>query len=529
MVLAGCLAAMTASGCSPSRPTALPLVIEESGYRKTSLHADVMAFLRGIESLGDPRFHVTRFGTSAEGRALPLVVVADPPVRSSEEARRDPRPRVFVMANIHAGEVEGKEACLRLMSRIARGELPYPVKDALFLVAPIYNADGNEKLGPTNRPGQNGPTLAGQRANAQGLDLNRDFVKLESPEARALVRLLSDWDPHVVMDLHTTNGSPHGYELTYAPPLTPSAHPDLLGLLERDWLPRLRSRMKECGFDTFDYGDLATEKEREGLEPATSWRTFDHRARYSTNYVGLRNRLAILSEAYSYADFRTRIDATEAFVTEVLKLAASRGREIPALCARLDAETAGGGAAGKLVQATAARIAMRGNEPFLLQEVESRTDPETGAKIRIAAGPKREIVLPCYTRFEAAAERSAPRVYYVLPGAPGIAELLSFHGIRFETLEKPSAARVEIRIVKEAHRDEEPFQKHHLRKFAWDIAEGERAFPAGTLKVPMDQPLARLAFHLLDPESDDSLFTWNFFDAALAEGPGAESPVYCVR
>ncbi len=504
------------------------LVPESSGFSRTSSHAEVMAFLGALRDRGDPRIRVTEFGTSVEGRVLPLVVVADPPAPGPV---RDDRPRVLVMANIHAGEVEGKEACLRLLARVARGEAPWPVKDAVFLCAPVYNADGNERLGPVNRPGQNGPALAGQRANANGLDLNRDYLKCEAPETRALARLVRDWDPHVVVDLHTTNGSPHGYELTYAPHLTPSAHPDLAGLLADDWLPDLRRRMRGQGYETFDYGNFMTEQDDFKDEPdaVTGWRTFDHRPRFGNNYTGLRNRLAILSEAYSYADFRTRIGATEAFVTEILRLAAGRKREIPGFCARLDRETSAAGGAGTLVQATAARLASRGVEPVLLRAIEDRTDPATGAAIRIAAGPKRSLDLPCFTRFEVTASRTAPRAYYVLPDVPGIAGLLACHGIRSGTLAAPASKRVEIHTVREARRAPDPFQGHHLRTFSWTAAVADRTFPAGTLEVPMDQPLARLAFHLLDPQADDSLFTWNFFDAALAAGPGSESPVYGVR
>lgn len=511
----------------------LPLPVpESSGFARTSSHAEVMAFLEALSALGNPRIHVTGFGTSAEGRALPLVVVADPPVRSAEEARRDGRPRVLVMANIHAGEVEGKEACLRLLGRLAAGDPPYPVRDAVFLCAPIYNADGNERLGPANRPGQQGPSLVGQRPNAQGLDLNRDYLKGEAPETRALLRLLADWDPHVVVDLHTTNGSPHGYELTYAPPLSPSAHPDLLAVLEEDWLPGLRRRMRDRGYETFDYGNFLTEKEefKDAPDRTTGWRTFDHRPRFGTNYVGLRNRLAILSEAYSYADFRTRIDVTEAFVAEILSLAAARGKELPGFCARLDRQTAAAGEAGGLLQATGARLVSRGVEPILLRAVEDRVDPATGTRIRIASGPKRPMKLPCFTRFAASAERTAPRVYYVLPeAAPDVAEILTLHGIVHERLARPEAARVEVHAAKEALRATQPFQGHRLREFSWAASEEERLLPAGALKVPTAQPLARLVFHLLDPRADDGLFVWNFFDAALAGGPGAEAPVYGVR
>ena len=123
------------------------------------------------------------------------------------------------MANIHAGEVEGKEAVLHLARRLTLGDLQPLLRSAVWLFAPIYNADGNEKVSLENRSEQYGPVGGvGTRENARGLDLNRDFMKLESSEARALVAVFTRWNPDVVVDLHTTNGSYHGYHLTYAPP-----------------------------------------------------------------------------------------------------------------------------------------------------------------------------------------------------------------------------------------------------------------------------------------------------------------------
>src|SRR5262249_8541160 len=135
---------------------------------------------------------------------------------------------LLAYANIHAGEVDGKEALLALARDLSAAKDPL-LKKVVILLAPDVNPDGNEKIHPKHRPEQNGPpTGVGTRANAQGLDLNRDFVKLESPEVRALVKLLNRWDPLLVVDCHTTNGSYHRYTLTYDGPRNPAADPRLI-------------------------------------------------------------------------------------------------------------------------------------------------------------------------------------------------------------------------------------------------------------------------------------------------------------
>jgi murein tripeptide amidase MpaA len=191
---------------------------ERTAYRETSSYGDVVAFLAAADAASS-RIHVTHFGYSMEGRTLPLAVVGRVRDASPEAVRASGKLRVFIQANIHAGEVEGKEAMQVLLRDLANGRHAVWLDSVVLLIAPIYNADGNERVRLTNRPLQDGPLGGmGQRANAQNLDLNRDHTKLESPEARSLISLFNRYDPHVVIDLHTTNGTVHAYHLTYAPP-----------------------------------------------------------------------------------------------------------------------------------------------------------------------------------------------------------------------------------------------------------------------------------------------------------------------
>ena len=278
---------------------------------------------------------------------------------------------MFVQANIHAGEVEGKEASLILARRLTSGDLRPLLKQLVVLIAPIYNADGNEKVDVMNRTAQNGPAGGvGTRENAKGLDLNRDYMKLDSAEARALIGLMSRWDPHVAIDLHTTNGSYHGFHLTYSPTLNPNADARLIALERERLLPAVQQAVaKKHSFRTYFYGNFASEsgmaRENAHVDPAnpgdTIWRTFDHRPRFGNNYVGLRNRIAILSEAYSYLDFRSRVRVTEVFVEEMLNAVAANALRITMLTTQLDAETkALATGSGPFREARAPRRARRG-------------------------------------------------------------------------------------------------------------------------------------------------------------------------
>src|SRR4029453_768078 len=227
------------SGFTGQRPpdiSTLKIVPENTDYRETSRYADVMAFLGALERAART-VHVTTFGVTYEKRDLPLAVVGAADA-SPEAVRRTGKVRVYIQGNIHAGEVEGKEYAQMLLRELALGKHQDWLQTMVLLVAPIYNADGNERVALDNRGPQYGPMGGqGQRPNAQGLDLNRDHMKLDSPEARAVAKLMTDYNPHVAMDLHKTNGSRHAYFLTYAPPLNPATDPAIIELLRKEWLP----------------------------------------------------------------------------------------------------------------------------------------------------------------------------------------------------------------------------------------------------------------------------------------------------
>ena len=197
---------------------------ERTRYQETSRSEDVVAFLDSLAAM-DGRLVRTSIGRTGEGRELAAVIASRPRVSTPAEARALNRPIVYVQGNIHGGEVEGKEALLALLRDLARAPGPGVLDSVVLVAVPIYNADGNERLGAqaANRGEQNGPELVGQRPNAQGLDLNRDYVKAEAPETRASLALFARWAPDAFVDLHTTDGSYHGYALTWSPSLHPSA------------------------------------------------------------------------------------------------------------------------------------------------------------------------------------------------------------------------------------------------------------------------------------------------------------------
>lgn len=513
--LSACAATAWAQASPPLQTRA-----ERTGFEETSSYAEVRAFIEALAA-STRRARVESFGRSEEGRDLPLLVLGDPPAATPDDARRSERPVVFVMANIHAGEVEGKEALLHLARRLTTGDLQPLLTGAVWLFAPIYNADGNEKVSLDNRSEQHGPIGGvGTRENAKGLDLNRDFMKLDSAEARALVGLLARWDPHVVVDLHTTNGSFHGYHLTYSPTLNPNADRRLIGYARERLLPTVREAVAaRHAFRTYYYGNFDDDGPR-------AWRTFDHRPRFGNNYVGLRNRVAILSEAYSYLDFARRIKVTEAFVEEIMRYVVAHASEIRTLVSQVDADRTTRAAAREAGVAFEIRPLPEPVE-ILVGAVEKKANPRSGRAMETMLEERvTPVRMPDYGLFAATATRRVPQAYLVLP-ANGVhdqlAGLLKRHGVRIDELRAPATLKIERFVIDEVRRAERSFQGHRETTVSGRFDEATIAAPGGALVVRTDQPLGPLVFYLLEPESDDGVTTWNMVDAALT--PGAAHPV----
>jgi len=497
---------------------------ERTSYRETSTYADVVQFLDSLQKAGLP-VSIGILGRSTEGREIPFAIASRPLVHTPEEARRLGRPIVYVQANIHAGEVEGKEALLALL-RDLLAEQHQNALDSIVLVAvPIYNADGNEKFAAQsrNRTEQNGPEMVGERSNGQGLDLNRDYIKAEAPETRASLAAFNAWDPDVFVDLHTTDGSFHGYALTYAPPLAPVG---LASTFTRDsLLPVLRARMRtRHSFETFDYGNFNETYSDSSTDTTTrAWATYDQRPRFGTNYVGLRGRIAILSEAYSHDPFERRIRSTYAFVREILSLAAERSASLAAL----GRATAGGPMPGARV-AVRARLTSTPFTAIVPAEELQRTGDSSLTEPGVPRGQRRtgryrSLSLTIYDRFEPALEVELPAAYAIDPSRTDVQQALLAHGIVVERLRAPTMIDAAVFTVDSVTHSRRIFQGHYESRVwgRWETVR--RALPTGTLVVPTSQSLGVLAAYLLEPESDDGLVTWNFFDAELRRG--AEFPV----
>ncbi|HMR57674.1 MAG TPA: M14 family metallopeptidase, partial [Cyclobacteriaceae bacterium] len=320
-----------------SWPEDLITTPEKTNYIKTSTHADVMDFVKAIQSKSENAF-LFSMGTSKEGKEIPVVVLSKDKIKTAAEVKTSGKLVVYIQGNIHAGEVEGKEVLMLLMREILLGDKKHLLDNQIILFAPIYNTDSNDKMEKGRRPSQeDSPLEVGLRENSQGLDLNRDGMKMEAIETQSLfANVLLPWDPHVFVDLHTTNGTWHGYSLTWAPGYQSSGHPATYEFVNNKMLPEITSVVKSK-YD-LNFGPFGDYYLREGWPPKNFY-TYNHHPRYLVNQFGLRNRLSILSEAFAHERFYQRIHSTYRFVSEILEYTNTHTSQIMEITKRADAET----------------------------------------------------------------------------------------------------------------------------------------------------------------------------------------------
>lgn len=515
---------------------------EITNYEETSTYADIERVMDGLRSTSG-LVHTESFGKTEEGRELPLMVISDPKVTTPAAARKLGRPLVFVQANIHAGEVEGKEAVLMLARRLVSGDLKPLTRQLVILIAPDYNADGNEKVNVMNRTAQNGPVGGvGTRENSKGLDLNRDYMKLDSVEARSLVGLFNRWDPHVIVDLHTTNGSYHANHLTYSPILNPNADARLIEFTRERMLAPIRETMlKTHHWRTYYYGNFAPEdgggRESARVDPANpgnvTWRTFDHRPRFGNNYAGLRNRIAILSEAYSYLDFKGRVEVTEDFVEEIWRSAAAHAKQIMTLTAQADRAMAAPAPGKPIELGVDFEIrALPEKVEILVGDVTKVPNEKSGREMLAMAPLAVPVMMKDYGIFAATRSVPMPKGWLIPKNTADSSRLsaaverLRLHGVQIKEVGAGAQLGVERFSITDMTKAPKSFQGHQEARLKGTFARAQLTVQPGSLYIPASQPLARLAFYLLEPESDDGLVTWNIIEDGVE--PGQTYPIYRV-
>jgi hypothetical protein len=494
---------------------------EKSDGRRTPTYEETMAWFADLAA-GSPLIELTTFGTSPQGRSLPLVI-ADKEGRFDAAAHRDREDRVVLLveACIHAGESCGKDAGMLLLRDLAENSaLAAELLDKVtFLFVPIFNVDGHERFGPYNRINQNGPEEMGWRVTGQNLNLNRDFLKADTPEMRDWLGMFNEWLPDFFIDIHSTDGADYQYAITYSLETRGNMDPGLTA-----WTAAYEEGMNEVMADD-GYPMALYVAFRNWHDPRSGLRTWVAGPRFSQGYTALQNRPGLLIETHMLKDYPTRVESTLKLVTHTMRWLNTEAGRLHGLVVAADHATASPEFRAKPFPLRFELSTDSTTVAFAGVAYETLTSEVTGGEWNRFSGEPETMDLQFFGEHTPSVTADLPEAYIIPPEWTVAIERLAAHGVKFTRLASPVELEIRTCRFSEAKWRERPYEGRHPVTFTTEPVTETRLFPAGSVVVDMNQRAARVAAHLLEPKAPDSLVQWGFFDAIFERVEYVESYV----
>jgi hypothetical protein len=476
---------------------------EANGFTETPTYAETRAWLEHLAA-ASPLVRVETFGRSPQGRELIAVFV------STNDGELDPaKPTLLVQAGIHSGEIDGKDAGMMLLRDIAFGERRALIDRVNLVFVPILNVDGHERSSPFSRPNQRGPNNQGWRNTAQNLNLNRDYVKLDAPEMRAMIALIQSVDADLYLDVHVTDGMDYQNDITYGfmgSAGSYAASRNIARWLNEHYRPSIDGALSAAGHIP---GDLIFANNDRALDDGLAAFTFT--PRFSQAYGDMIGMASVLIENHSLKPYRQRVLGTYVLIEESMRLLAEHGdhlRRAAAADARERPRTLPAG-----WRQTDTPVTQRPFQPIARESYRSQASGAEETRWLGRAAP--DTRMPQYGQ-EPTIQLRRPRAYWVPATKPEVINVLRLHGIRFETITEDRTVEVEMLRLPQARAGASPVEgRTRITAGELQSIRREEWMPPGSIRVPTDQPLGDLAMILLEPQSEDSLLAWGFFNEIL--------------
>jgi hypothetical protein len=483
----------------PDDPWATPC--ERSGLLDSPSYDETIAWLERLVEAA-PELEMVSLGRSDEGRDVWMVIASAERAFTPEAMRATGKPVLLAQAGIHSGEIDGKDAGMMLLRDMSvRGTRRELLEGASLLFVPILSVDGHERRSPYGRINQRGPRVMGWRTNARNLNLNRDYAKLDVPELRALIRAIREWEPDLYYDIHVTDGMDYQYDITFGAVGKHGHSPQIGSWLHESLIPRISEELRAWGHVP---GPMVFSVDRRDLSRGVlDWTPTP---RFSNGYGDARHLPTLLVENHSLKPYHQRVLGTYVLLAATLRELAGEGDALRRAIA-LDRER-------RPSEVPAAWRVGEGEQPRIdFLGVESRLVPSpiTGEQRVEWLGKPITVNIPHVQMNEPALTLAVPEAYWVPPTWPEVIERLAAHGIEMQRIDEARELEVEMLRLSEPELGRAPFEGH-VTVTCTPIPERRmERFPAGSVRVPTDQPLGELAVLLLEPAAPDSFFQWGFF------------------
>lgn len=510
---------------------------EQSGYRTTPNYEETMAYLRRVAEAAPRQVRLEPFGKTGEGRDLYIVIASRDGEFDPAKLHAAKRPIVLVQNSIHAGEMDGKDSCLALLRDMVVTQSQAALLDrAVFVFIPIYNADGHERRSKYNRINQNGPEEMGWRANGSNLNLNRDYMKADAPETRALLKMLHRWLPDFFVDDHVTDGADYQYDVTFTLDNGPDVAPATAKWVTGTVTPALEKAVDDAGhLAAPTYITL-----NDDTDPAQGLSFNDDPPRFSTGYMILENRPGLLVELHMLKDYKTRVTGNYEILRGLMQLVNRDADRLIDLNREADQDAMRLGAHPLGNQPFPLRMVWGGETtPFLYRGYKAtrRLSEVSGAMWVEYSHEPWNVSLPLQTGAKVVASTVPPAAYIIPAEWTRVIDVLQAHQVEMKRTTAPWTGTVETYRCSGMEWQDRPFEGRHPI-FSGEGAHGRPGqfgqctlvtnavtYPAGSAVVLLNQRLSKVAVHWLEPQGPDSAMAWGFFDSIFEQKEYGEAYV----
>lgn len=481
---------------------------EKSEYMQTADYKETIDYFNKLDAASEYA-KMMEFGVSPQGRKLFCLIVSKEKLFAPLEAKKSSLPIVFVLNGIHSGEIEGKDASMILLREILITKEKKDFLDkAILMIVPIFSADGHERMSPYNRINQNGPAEMGWRVTAQNLNLNRDWMKADAPEMQSMLKLLAEWLPDFFIDNHTTNGADYQYTFTHGLEKFSNFDHQLAAIVKEKFIPYLTEYVESRGHLVAPYIYFRDEAPESGM---LDWAA---QPRFSTGYMALQNRIALLVETHMLKPYKERVFATLAGIDAVVQFVSKENINIKKLNKEAD-ERAANLFKEKNYFLPLTFTPTDKFENLIFKGFRAKKDSSeiSGAMKTTYTDEKVEFTIPFYNQPAVGEKVKLPEAYLIPSEYGFIVEKLKLHGVKYEILHEEKIFNITQYKFEKVKLNSSSYEgRQNVQSFDLKQLKISKKIPAGTFIVKMNQRTARLIANALEPKAPDSYLQWGFMN-----------------
>jgi Zinc carboxypeptidase len=480
---------------------------EKGNGNQTATYEETMAFYNHLDA-GFETIQVQEMGNTDAGLPLHIVVYNSSKSFNFSEIRKQ-KAILLVNNGIHPGEPDGIDATMMLLRDLATGKLQAPENTAIVAI-PVYNIGGMLNRGSYSRANQNGPESYGFRGNSRNYDLNRDFIKADTREARSFAAIFHKVQPDVFIDNHVSNGADYQYTFTYIA----TQHQRLGGALgeffKSQMMPTILAAMKTKGIEATPYVNI------HGDTPETGFEQFMDNARYSTGYASLFNVPGSMPETHMLKEYSKRVAVTYEYMVQSIDYLNNNYQAIKDLRANNLSEYMPGSRYTLQWEIDSAKVSLL---PFLGYTADYKPSSVTGqSRLYYDRTKPFSKVVKYYQQYLPKKEVVIPEAYIIPKEWWQVAELLKINNIQLQVLDKDTELEVESYRIATYKTSSYPYEGHYPHHDTEVTTTGTKVtFHKGDYLVSTAQPGVKYLLETLEPQGIDSFFNWNFFDAILQQ------------